>query len=178
MTHPSDGRLVRTLIDEATLANRVRELGAAIRRDHGEEEITLLCILKGSFVFTADLARAISGPVTVEFLGVQSYGDHTQSTGVVQITHDLTKPIVDKHVVIVEDIVDTGLTLSYLKEVLSARNPRSLKVCALLEKPEGKSKVAPDYVGFPLGPEFVVGYGLDWAQRFRNLPYLGVVDVS
>lgn len=177
MSHPSDGAYVRPLIDEARLAARVRELGSRIRADHGDEEITLLCILKGSFIFTADLARAIPGKVTIEFLGVQSYGDHTQSTGVVQITHDLTKPIEGKHVVLVEDIVDSGLTLRYLIDVLSARRPASLKVCALLEKPVGASLVRPDYAGFEVGSEFVVGYGLDWAQRFRNLPFVGAVDV-
>jgi hypoxanthine phosphoribosyltransferase len=129
-------------------------------------------------MFTADLARAISGPLNIEFLGVQSYGDGTQSSGAVQITHDLTRSIEGQNVVIVEDIVDTGLTLAYLKRVLSARNPASLRICALLEKPAGNSPVAPDYLGFTVGDEFVVGYGLDWAQRLRNLPYIGAVDLS
>ncbi len=144
----------------------------------GDEEITLLCILKGSFIFTADLCRAISGPVNIEFLGVTSYGDDTKSSGAVRITHDLEKPIKGRHVIIVEDIVDTGLTLDYLKTVLSARGPASLRVCALLEKPEAGSPVKPDYVGFVVGPEFLVGYGLDWAQRLRNLPFVGAIDIS
>lgn len=177
-THPSDGRQVSVLISEERLAARVREMGMQIREDIGPGEITLLSILKGSFIFTADLCRAIPGPVNIEFLGVSSYGDDTQSSGAVRITHDLQKPIADRHVILVEDIVDTGLTLAYLKRVLSARHPASLRICTLLEKPLAGSAVKPDYIGFEVGDEFVVGYGLDWAQRFRNLPYVGVVDVS
>ena len=176
--HPSDGVEVRTLISSEKIAQRVLELGALIRDDYSDEEVTLLCILKGSLMFTADLARAISGPVNIEFLGVASYGNDTRSSGAVQITHDLTTSIENKHVLIVEDIIDTGLTLQYLKRVLSARNPASLKICALLEKPAGKSPVKPDYAGFEVLDEFVVGYGLDWAQRLRNLPYIGAVTVS
>lgn len=144
----------------------------------GTAEVTLLCILKGSFIFTADLCRAIPGPVNIEFLGVTSYGDDTKSSGAVRITHDLSRSIKERHVIIVEDIVDTGLTLEYLKRVLSARRPASLRICALLEKPQGGSPVKPDYVGFQIGDEFVVGYGLDWAQRYRNLPYVGAIDVG
>ena len=154
----------------------MRELGQRLRADLGPDEITLLCVLKGSFMFTADLARAIEGPVSIEFLGVASYGDGTQSSGAVQITHDLTSPIEGKNDVLVEDIVDTGLTLAYLLQILAARRPAALKVCALLEKPSGRSPVHPDYVGFQVGQEFVVGYGLDWAQRFRNLPFIGAVE--
>lgn len=176
--HPSDGRQISVLISAERLAERVKKLGAQIRKDAGPSEITLLSILKGSFVFTADLCRAIPGPVSIEFLGVTSYGDDTKSSGAVRITHDLTKPIAGRHVIIVDDIVDTGLTLEYLKRVLSARHPASLKVCALLEKPAAGSPVKPDYTGFEVGDEFVVGYGLDWAQRFRNLPYVGAIDVS
>lgn len=167
---------LRTLISAEQIQQRVQALGAQIRRDLGSEELTLLCVLKGSFIFTADLARAISGPVNIEFLGVASYGEGTNSTGSVQITHDLTRPIEGKQVVLVEDIVDTGLTLSYLLQILSARKPQSLKVCSLLEKPAGNSPVHPDYVGFQVGDEFVVGYGLDWGQRYRNLPFIGVVE--
>jgi hypoxanthine phosphoribosyltransferase len=177
-SHPSDGRKVSVLISEERLAARVREIGAQIRADIGPGEITLLSILKGSFIFAADLCRAIPGPVNIEFLGVSSYGDDTQSSGAVRITHDLQKPIADRHVIIVEDIVDTGLTLAYLKRVLTARHPASLRICALLEKPHAGSPVKPDYAGFEVGDEFVVGYGLDFAQRLRNLPYVGVVDVS
>lgn len=176
--HPTDGAQIRPLISALAIQKRVAELGAEVRRDIGPEEITLLCVLKGSFIFTADLARAIDGPVNIEFLGVQSYGNDTKSSGAVQITHDLTTPIKGRHVVIVEDIVDTGLTLEYLKRVLTARQPASLRVCALLVKPVGNSPVKPDYAGFTVGDEFVVGYGLDWAQRFRNLDHVAVVDAS
>ncbi len=173
--HPTDGAVIEPLLTAQQIQERVQQLGAQLRADLGPEELTLLCILKGSFVFTADLARAIPGPVNVEFLGVASYGDGRCSTGAVQITHDLTTTIEGKHVVIVEDIVDTGLTLDYLKRVLAARNPKTLRVCALLEKPSGGSPVSPDYTGFVIQDEFVVGYGLDWAGRFRNLDYIGVV---
>ncbi len=156
----------------------MKEIGARIRQDVGPGEITLLCILKGSFIFTADLCRAIPGPVNIEFLGVTSYGDDTRSSGAVRITHDLSQPIKGRHVIIVEDIVDTGLTLQYLTRVLSARRPASLRVCALLEKPAAGSPIKPDYVGFEIGDDFVVGYGLDWAQRLRNLGYVGAIDVS
>ena len=175
-SHPADGASIRPLISAEAIARRVKELGAELRRDLGSGEITLLCILKGSFVFTADLARAITGPVNIEFLGVQSYGDGTTSSGAVQITHDLAGPIEGKDVVIVEDIVDTGLTLQYLQRVLLARHPKSLSVCALLEKPAGGSPVRPHYTGFSVGDDFVVGYGLDWAGRLRNLSYVGAVD--
>ena len=144
----------------------------------GPEEITLLCVLKGGFVFASDLARALPGPVNVEFLGVASYGDGMESSGAVRITHDLSRSIEGQRVVIIEDIVDSGLTLQYLMRVLSARQPRSLHVAALLEKPAGKSPVRPDFVGFSVGNEFVVGYGLDWAQRFRNLPYIAAVETD
>lgn len=179
MSHPSDGKRMTVLFSEDRIRERVAELGRQIRADLGsDEEITLLCILKGSFIFAADLARAISGPVAVEFLGVQSYGDATQSSGHVQITHDLTNPIEGKHVLLVEDIIDTGLTIAYLVQTLLARSPASLRVCALFEKPTEEQKVRADYVGFQLGDEFVVGYGLDWAQRFRNLPYVAAIETD
>lgn len=181
MQHPSDGRPLRELVSAEQIQARVRELGAQIRADIGPEEITLLCILRGAFIFTADLARAIDGPVRIEFLGVQSYGDATKSSGAVKITHDITAPIEGGHVVLVEDIVDTGLTLRYLMQMLRARGPASLRVCALFEKPDARHEVIGedvrvDYVGFSLGQEFIVGYGLDWAQRLRNLPYVAAVD--
>lgn len=167
---------IQTLFSAAEIAARVRALGAEIERDYAGRSLVLLCILKGSFIFAADLARAIALPLRVEFLGVASYGDDTQSSGVVQITQDLTRPVEGEHVLVVEDIVDTGLTLSYLLEVLGARGPASLKVCALLHKPaREKKKVRIDYLGFTIEDHFVVGYGLDWAQRYRNLPELGVV---
>ncbi len=167
---------VRELISAERIQERVLELGRAITEDYRGKPLVLLVILKGSFVFAADLARAIELPLSIEFLGVASYGDGTVSSGAVQITHDLTAPIEGKDVLVVEDIVDTGLTLSYLLRLLEARRPASLRVCALLEKP-GRRKTPVDvaYAGFPLGDEFVVGYGLDWAQRYRNLAFIGAV---
>lgn len=177
--HPSDGKRMAILFSEEQIRERVAELGRRIRVDLGpDEEITLLCILKGSFIFAADLARAITGPIVVEFLGVQSYGDATESSGQVQITHDLTSSIEGKHVILVEDIIDTGLTIAYLVQTLRARSPASLRVCALFEKPSVAAKVQADYIGFRLGDEFVVGYGLDWAQRFRNLPHVAAIETE
>jgi hypoxanthine phosphoribosyltransferase len=168
---------VHELISTEQIASRVAELGRAITQDYRGKQLVLLVILKGSFMFAADLARAIELPLSIEFLGVASYGDGTVSSGAVQITHDLTTPIEGKDVLVVEDIVDTGLTLSYLLRILEARRPASLQVCALLDKPSGrKADVNVAYAGFPLGSEFVVGYGLDWAQRYRNLSFIGKVE--
>jgi len=134
-------------------------------------------VLKGSFIFLADLVRAIELPITTEFIGIASYGNETKSSGVVQITSDLTKPIDGKHVIVVEDIIDTGLTIDYLLENLSTRHPASVKVCALLHKPDRTVKKVPiDYLGFTIPNQFVVGYGLDFAQRYRNLPFIGLVE--
>jgi len=167
------------LISAEQLAARVSELAAQITREYEGRSLVLLCVLKGSFVFAADLARAIGMPVRVEFLGVRSYGDDTKSSGVVQITQDLTRPVDGDHILLVEDIVDTGLTLSYLREQLRSRNPASVKVAALLHKPARMQReVAIDYLGFTIDDVFVVGYGLDYAERYRNLPFLGVLDPS
>lgn len=176
MGHPTDGAVIIPLISAAAIQARVVELAQQIRADLGPGEITLLCVLKGSFVFVADLARAIDGPVRVEFLGVASYGMDTQSSGAVKITHDLASPIEGKDVVLVEDIIDTGLTLAYLMRVLAARHPKSLRIVSLLERPDGNSPVKADYTGFEVGPGFVVGYGLDWGERFRNLPHIAKVE--
>jgi hypoxanthine phosphoribosyltransferase len=168
---------VRALISVERISTRVSELAAQISREYAGRSLVLLCILKGSFVFAADLARAIALPVRVEFLGVRSYGDDTKSSGVVQITQDLTRPVDGDHILIVEDIVDTGLTLSYLREQLRSRNPASIKVVALLHKPARMQREAEiDYLGFTIDDVFVVGYGLDYAERYRNLPFLGVLD--
>jgi hypoxanthine phosphoribosyltransferase len=168
---------VSTLIDSDRIAARVRELGAQISKDYEGKRLVLVCVLKGSFVFTADLARAITTHHRVEFLGVRSYGDGTQSSGVVQITQDLMQPIQGEDVLIVEDIVDTGLTIAHLLDLFRTRNPASVKVCALLHKPARTRKVVPiDYLGFTIDDKFVVGYGLDWAERFRNLPFIGLVQ--
>lgn len=168
---------IRTLIDEPTLAARVRELGRQITEAHRGHELVLVPVLKGSFVFAADLARAIDLPLSVDFLGCRSYDGGTESSGVVQITYDLTKPIEDKHVILVEDIVDTGLTMAYLLENLKTRRPASLSICSLLHKPARTRIPVPiDYLGFTIEDLFVVGYGLDYAEKLRNLPFLGVME--
>jgi len=168
---------VTPLLSADRIGARVRELGADMTRDYAGRPLVLVCVLKGSFVFAADLMRAIDLPLRVEFLGVRSYGDGTHSTGVVQITQDLSRPIEGEHVVLVEDIVDTGLTMAHLKDLLGTRAPASMKVCALLHK-AARTRVAVkiDYLGFTIDDRFVVGYGLDAAERHRNLPYIGVVE--
>lgn len=167
----------KSLLSAEQIATRIRELGARITADYAGRELVLVCVLKGSFVFAADLARAIDLPVRVEFFGVKSYGAQTSSSGVVQITLDLAHPIADRDVLVVEDIVDTGLTLTYLLEQLKARGPASIKVAALLHKPARMQKaVLVDYLGFTIEDVFVVGYGLDHAERYRNLPYVGVIE--
>ncbi len=164
------------LFSAAQVAERIKELGREITRDYAGNELVLVCVLKGSFVFAADLARALALPVRIEFFGVKSYGAATTSSGVVQITLDLAHPIEGRHVLVVEDIVDTGLTISYLGEQLRARGPASLKICSLLHKPARMQRpVTIDYLGFTIDDVFVVGYGLDYAERYRNLPYIGVL---
>ena len=151
-----------TMISTEKVAARVRELGAKISKDYAGKNIIVIGVLKGSFIFLADLVRSIEAPLSIDFLGVSSYVG-TESTGVVKITQDLSKPIAGKHVLIVEDIVDTGLTLQYLVENLKTRNPASLKVACLLDKPSrAKVRVPVEYVGFTIDDEFVVGYGLDF----------------
>lgn len=167
----------KPLIDAGTIAGRVAELGKAITRDYRGEGVVLVPVLKGSYVFAADLARHIDLDVAIDFLGVRSYGDGQESSGVVQITTDLSHPIEGKHVILVEDIVDTGLTVSYLRENLVTRQPASLKIASLLHKPSRtRVPVDIDYLGFTVEDVFVVGYGLDHAQKFRNLPYLAVLS--
>ena len=169
----------RELISEEKIRTRVAELGAEITaayRDHGDE-LVLVGVMKGSIIFMADLCRKVDLPCTVELIGIASYGDTTKSSGVVQITADLTRPIEGKDVIIIEDIVDTGLTVSYLLHNFATRQPRSIKVCALLHKPErSQVEVLIEYLGFTIPNEFVVGYGLDFAQRYRNLPFIGVLE--
>ena len=167
---------IEILISEAQIAARVRALGAQIARDHQGRELVLVCVLKGSFVFCADLARAIDLPLAIEFLGLKSYGDSQTTSGVVQITSDLSRPVAGKDLLIVEDIVDTGLTMAYLRKNLATRGPRSVELCALLHKPARALVPTPiDYLGFEIEDKFVVGYGLDWGERHRNLPFVGVV---
>jgi hypoxanthine phosphoribosyltransferase len=170
---------VDVLFSAEAIAHRIRELGAEITAAHPGGDLILLSVLKGSFIFTADLARAIPLPVRIDFLGLSSYGGKTESSGVVQITSDLTQPIEGAHVLIVEDIIDTGLTMAYLLENLATRHPASVKICALLEKPgRAKVKVPIDHKGFVIDDHFVVGYGLDFDQRYRNLPFVGVLKPS
>jgi len=167
---------IKPLIDERTIAQRVAELGEEITEDYRGKDIVVVPVLKGSYVFAADLVRQIGLNVEIDFLGVRSYGDGTQSSGVVQITTDLSHPIEGKHVILVEDIVDTGLTIAYLRQNLVTRQPASVKVASLLHKPaRTRVPVDIDYLGFTVEDVFIVGYGLDRAQKFRNLPYLAVV---
>lgn len=168
---------VRELISADRIAARVAEMGAEIACDYRGGDLLLVGVLRGSFVFMADLARHIDLPLAVDFLGVESYGDATETSGVARITSDLGRPVAGKDVLVVEDIVDTGLTLSYLLELLRDRGPRSVRVAALLHKPaRARLRVAIDYLGFTIEDVFVVGYGLDHAQLYRNLPYVGVVQ--
>ena len=166
---------LEVLISEERLQARIQELGREIREEFGDNPITCIGVLKGSFLFMADLVRAIGGPVRCEFLGVSSYQGGTRSTGVVRITHDLKQPVEGQHCLLVEDIVDTGLTMDYLLRMLQVRNPASLKVATLLDKPDNREvEVKTDYIGFTIPDEFVVGYGLDLNELYRNLPHIAV----
>jgi hypoxanthine phosphoribosyltransferase len=170
-----DGTSLEVLLSEDRLRARVAEMGAAIARDYAGRPLKLVGVLKGSFMFMADLARAIDLPLMVDFIGTTSY-QGMNTTGVVRITNDLSRPIEGEDVLLVEDIVDTGLTMKYLLDNLATRRPASLRVCALLEKPtRAQVRVPIDYRGFEIPDAFVVGYGLDWDGRLRNLPYIGIV---
>jgi hypoxanthine phosphoribosyltransferase len=164
------------LISEEQIQRRVAELGAAITRDFAGEEILVIAVLKGAILFLADLIRAVNLPLAVDFLAVSSYGSGTESTGVVRILKDLDDPIEGRHVLIVEDIVDSGRTLDYLLRLLSQRDPATLHVCTLLDKRERREIDVPiDYIGFEVPDAFVVGYGLDFAELYRQLPFIGVL---
>jgi hypoxanthine phosphoribosyltransferase len=166
------------MLSQQEIAARVKELGDKIAKEYAERSVVLVVVLKGSFIFAADLCRAIDLPnLRIDFLGVRSYGEGTETSGVVQITQDLSKPIAGEDVIIVEDIVDTGLTIAHLMDLFRTRNPRSVKVCALLHKP-ARSRVAVnvDFLGFTIEDKFVVGYGLDFAEKYRNLPYIGIIE--
>ena len=169
---------IRVLLDEQTVDARVRELGDQISRDYAGRSVHLICVLKGGVFFMCDLAKRITVPVSMDFMSVQSYGSGTTSSGVVKFVKDLDEPLEGKDVIIVEDIIDTGRTLSYLLEVLSQRNPASMEICTLLDKPERRvvDNVDVKYAGFNIPNEFVVGYGLDYDQKYRDLPYIGVVS--
>jgi hypoxanthine phosphoribosyltransferase len=168
---------LEVLFSAEQIGRRVREIGAQIERDYQGKELVLLGVLKGSFLFISDLARSIDLPLSVDFIGLSSYGEATESSGVVKITSDVSKPIENKHVVIVEDIVDTGLTLSYLQKILGERHPKTLRTACLLSKPSRrKVDVTVDYIGFTIEDRFVVGYGLDFAEQYRNLPHIAVLE--
>ena len=167
--------MVDVLFDEATLGERIRELGARITADYTGKDLVVIGVLKGCFLFLADLSRAIDTPHAIDFLGLSSYHGGTQSTGEVRITSDLARPIAGKHVLVVEDIIDTGLTMQYLLQNLQTRQPASVSICSLLFKPEtNRIPVKIDYLGFEIPNHFVVGYGLDYDELYRNLPYLVV----
>jgi hypoxanthine phosphoribosyltransferase len=175
-TSPTAGPRIDSLITAEEIAQRVKELGAAITRDYEGRNPVIVGVLKGSFLFMADLVREIRLPVRCDFLGLSSYGSDTKSSGVVKTTLDLSQPITGEDVIVVEDIVDTGLTMRYLISNLETRLPKSLRVCSLLHKPaRQKVHVNIDYLGFTIPDRFVIGYGLDSAGIYRNLPYIGVL---
>lgn len=168
---------IRVLLSEEEVAKRIKEMGEVISSDYEGRPLHLICILKGGVFFTCELAKRISLPLTLDFMSVSSYGAGTVSSGIVKIVKDLDEPLKDKDVIIVEDIVDSGRTLSYLMEMMRDRGPKSLALCTLLDKPERRVvEVNVNYTGFRIPDEFVVGYGLDYDQRYRNLPYIGVVE--
>ena len=170
---------IRVLLSEEEVDSRIREIAAKISRDYAGKEIHLICVLKGGVFFTCELAKRITVPVTLDFMSVSSYGDDTKSSGVVKIVKDLDQPLEDKEVLIVEDIIDSGRTLSYLIDILGKRKPESIHLCTLLDKPERRVRdVKVDYSCFNIPDEFVVGYGLDYAQKYRNLPFIGVVELG
>ena len=168
---------IRVLVPEKDVDAKIAELGKKISEDYAGRQVHLVCVLKGGVFFMCELAKRITVPVTMDFMSVSSYGAGTESSGVVKIVKDLDESLKDKDVIVVEDIVDSGRTLSYLLEMLRDRGPASLRLCTLLDKPERRViDVHVDYTGFNIPDEFVVGYGLDYDQRYRNLPYIGVVE--
>ena len=167
---------IRVLVPEKDVDAKIAELGKKISEDYAGRQVHLVCVLKGGVFFMCELAKRITVPVTMDFMSVSSYGAGTESSGVVKIVKDLDEPLRDKDVIVVEDIVDSGRTLSYLLDMLKARGPKSMALCTLLDKPDRRViDVKVDYTGFQIPDEFVVGYGLDYDQRYRNLPYIGVV---
>ncbi len=166
---------IETLISKESIAKRVREIGKQISKDYAGQEVVCVCILKGSVIFFSDLVREIDLPLEFDFIRVSSYGNALTSSGDVKITKDLSGPIKDKHVIVIEDIVDTGITLHFLIDLFASRNPRSIKLCALLHKPANQVKeVKIDYLGFTIDNHYVVGYGLDASEKYRNLNYVGI----
>ena len=171
---------IKVLIDEEQVERRIRELGEQISRDYEGKKVHLICVLKGGVFFLCELAKRITVPVSLDFMSVSSYGAGTSSSGIVKIVKDLDEPLEGEHVIVVEDMIDSGRTLSYLLEILQKRHPASIRLCTLLDKPDRRvvEHVKVDYCGFQIPDEFVVGYGLDYAQKYRNLPYIGVVELE
>ncbi len=168
--------LSEVLLTEEQIKKRVAELGEQISRDYEGKDVILVCILKGACIFFSDLARAMTIHMQMDFMGISSYGNAQKTSGIVRISRDMDLSITDKHVIIAEDIMDSGLTLSHLTKLLSSRNPASLRICCLLDKPERREcEITPDYCGFIVPNKFVVGYGLDYCGEYRNLPYVGVL---
>ena len=170
---------VKVLLSEKEVDDRIQAIGEQISRDYAGKQVHLICVLKGGSFFLCELAKRITVPVSLDFMSVSSYGSETKSSGVVKIIKDLDEPIKGKDVLVIEDIVDSGRTLSYLIEILKQRNPNSIRLCTLLDKPERRVRdVKVDYCCFNIPDEFVVGYGLDYAQKYRNLPFIGVVELG
>jgi len=170
---------IKVLISEEDVDKRIQEIGEKISRDYAGREVHLVCVLKGGTFFMCELAKRITIPVSIDFMSVSSYGNDTKSSGVVKIVKDLDEPLKGKDVIVVEDIVDSGRTLSYLLNILKERGPASMSLCTLLDKPDRRVvDVAVDYTGFEIPDHFVVGYGLDYAQKYRNLPFIGVVEIT
>lgn len=167
---------VEVLLTEAEVDKRIQEIGDQISKDYAGKSVHLVCVLKGGSFFMCELAKRITVPVSIDFMSVSSYGGDTKSSGVVRIVKDLDESLKDKHVIVIEDIVDSGRTLSYLLDMLQSRGPKDVRLCTLLDKPERRVvEVKVDYTGFVIPDEFVVGYGLDYDQKYRSLPYIGVV---
>lgn len=168
---------IKIMIPEHEVDAKIAEIGKRISEEYAGQSVHLLCILKGSVFFVCELAKRITVPVTLDFMQVSSYGAETKSSGVVRLSKDLDEPLNDKNVIIVEDIIDSGRTLSHLVKLLAQRHPKTLKICTLLDKPSRRVvDVDVQYTGFQIPDEFVVGYGLDYAQKYRNLPYIGVIE--
>jgi hypoxanthine phosphoribosyltransferase len=169
---------ISVLISEEEINNRIREIASQINEEYAGKTVTLICILKGSVFFTCELAKRLDIPVRLDFMSVSSYGSGTTSSGRVRIVKDLDESVEDKDIIVIEDIIDSGNTLSYLLKLLKSRGPRSIKLCTLLDKPDRRVvDVKVDYTCFEIPDEFVVGYGLDYDQKYRNLPYVGVVEL-
>ncbi len=170
--------IIHELISEEQVEERIREMAEQLSRDYAGKTLHMICILKGSVIFFSQLAKAVKIPVTMDFMATASYGEETVSSGL-EVRKDLDEDLDGRHVLIVEDIIDTGNTLSMVRKMLNARNPKSLKICTLLDKPERReTEVEVEYVGFEIPDKFVVGYGLDYAQRYRNLPYVGEIEFA